>query len=74
MKIKLKKYTKINNAKRKSSYIESKLCKMLQLKQIFCCETRVRGKLVASPSPSYRQYIHQIAGFCSITSLVAYNT
>ena len=48
--------------------------KKLQLKQIFCCETRVRGKLVASPSPSYRQYIHQIAGFCSITSLVAYNT
>ena len=48
--------------------------KKLQLKQIFCCETRVRGNLVASPSPSYRQYIHQIAGFCSITSLVAYNT
>ena len=30
--------------------------KKLQLKQIFCCETRVRGKLVASPSPNYRQY------------------
>ena len=57
MKIKFKKYTKINNAKRKSSYIESKLCKKLQLKQLFCCETRVRGKLVASPSPNYRQYI-----------------
>ena len=32
MKIKLKKYTKINNAKRKSSYIESKLCKKVTIK------------------------------------------
>ena len=50
MKIKNKKYTKINNAKRKSSYIESKLCKKVTIKTIFCCETRDRGKLVASPS------------------------
>ena len=56
MKIKNKKYTKINNAKRKSIYIESSYIEKLQLKQLFCCETGVRGKLVAGPSPSYRQY------------------
>ena len=35
MKIKLKKYTKINNAKRKSNYIESKLCKKVTIKTNF---------------------------------------
>ena len=35
MKIKNKKYTKINNAKRKSSYIESKLRKKVTIKTNF---------------------------------------
>ena len=75
MKIKLKKYTKINNAKRKSSYIESKLCKKVTIKTTAVKLMSVVNLWQVQVSKLPAIYLHQIAGFCSITSsLVAYNT